>query len=105
MAYLVQLLIPVTGTDEDARRHAAVRDELLARFGGVTAYNRAPATGLWKDASAPRGNVVRDDIVVYEVLSARLPRSWWKSYAGLLRRRFDQTALVIHAHTVQVLPG
>jgi hypothetical protein len=100
--FLVQLLVPTEGDRADARRHERVRAELLARFGGVTAYSRAPAAGLWT-AGATRRRVVRDDIVVYEVLTSRLDIGWWRDYRRRLCRRFDQAELVVHAHPVTLI--
>ena len=49
--YLVQVLLPThrrNGASVAAEEFARVRVELTERFGGVTAYSRSPATGLWK---------------------------------------------------------
>ena len=49
--HLVQLLLPIHLPDGSAvppEAFARVRVELTERFGGVTAYSRSPATGLWK---------------------------------------------------------
>jgi hypothetical protein len=43
-------------------------------FGDLTAYNRAPAEGLWESGSG----VEQDDIVVIEVMVDSLDRTWWK---------------------------
>jgi len=63
-AHLVQLLLPL-GRPDGARFPAPLyRDvtrELTERFGGVTAYNRAPASGLWDEGS---GRTEHGDIVV-----------------------------------------
>jgi hypothetical protein len=90
--HLVQLLLP--------RYDEAVARELTERFGGMTAYARAPATGAWKPAP---GQTVRDDIVVYEVMVETLDRGWWHGYRSELERRFDQDELVIRAHAVERL--
>jgi hypothetical protein len=50
--HLVQLLLPLY--DNERRPFArerldAVRAELAERFGGVTAFLRAPASGVWVD--------------------------------------------------------
>jgi hypothetical protein len=62
--HLVQLLLPVydnAGKAFPATFYAQVRDELAERFGGLTAYTRAPAEGLWTNAG---DQPARDDIVV-----------------------------------------
>jgi hypothetical protein len=88
--HLVQLLLP--HYDE------AVARELTERFGGVTAYDRAPAKGKWKPAS---GETVHDDIVVYEVMVDTFDRDWWARYRAELEKRFDQEELVVRAHQIE----
>ncbi len=49
--HLVQILLPThrrNGAPVAPEEFARVRVELTERFGGVTAYSRSPATGLWK---------------------------------------------------------
>ena len=90
--HLVQLLLP--------RYDETVARELTERFGGMTAYARAPAKGEWKPAP---GQTVHDDIVVYEVMVDSLDRAWWAQYRGRLERRFDQEELVVRAHEIERL--
>ena len=101
--HLVQLLLPVydnAGRPFPASFYAAVRDELAGRFGGLTAYTRAPAEGSWSnDGEQPH----RDDIVVYEVMVERLDRAWWRSFRASLENRFTQQELVVRAQTVERL--
>jgi len=95
--HLVQLLIPTldtAGTPYPPAHFLAVRGELLAGFGGVTAFAQAPATGLWADA---HGEVVRDEVMVYEVMTPGLDQAWWADYRRLLEARFRQDELVIRA--------
>ena len=69
--------------------------ELVERFGGVTAYLRAPASGAW---IAPEGAVERDDVVMVEVVAPDLDRAWWREYVAVLKARFDQDE--IHARAL-----
>jgi hypothetical protein len=101
--YLVQLLLPVYdngGRAFPASHYTAVRDELAERFGGLTAYTRAPAEGLW---SQPGEQPTRDDIVVYEVMVEQLDRGWWKRFRASLERKFSQQELVMRAQPVERL--
>ena len=101
--FLVQLLLPLydnTGDPFPPAHYAAVRTELTDRFGGLTAYTRAPAQGLW---SEPDGSPKRDDIVVYEVMADSLDREWWSEFRRLLERRFAQDELVIRSQIVERL--
>jgi hypothetical protein len=101
--HLVQLLLP---TRDNASRSypKALYDDLVRRlterFGGVTAYTRAPAVGLWE---AEPGQTVRDQVVVYEVMVESLEREWWAGLRGELEARFGQEELVIRAHAIERL--
>jgi hypothetical protein len=100
--HLVQLLLPLYAEQGDRlspELFAAVRQELVDRFGGLTAYSRAPAKGLWADD----GEVERDDIVVYEVMVDTLDRGWWSAYRSELTTRLQQKELVIRAQPLELL--
>ena len=101
--HLVQLLIPVYdngGRPFPASHYAELRAELTSQFGGMTAYTRSPAQGIWATDGAP---AQRDDIVVYEVMAEVLGREWWIDYRRRLERRFAQDELVIRAQLVERL--
>ena len=101
--YLVELLLPLY--DNEGRRHpraafARVREELVDKFGGLTAHTRAPAEGLWEDAG---GAVTRDDVVLFEVMADALDADWWGAYRATLEARFRQEAVLVRAHEVRRL--
>ena len=101
--YLVQVLLPVfdnQGAEQDPALFSKTRAELTERFGGLTAYARAPARGLWK---TDEGQVARDDIVIFEVLAESLDREWWREYRAELEARFAQEVLVVRALPVETL--
>lgn len=101
--YLVQILLPVydnEGHAFDAHEYVQLRLELAERFGGVTAYTRAPARGVWKDYA---GATTRDDIVIFEVMTEDLDREWWTDFRKELERRFRQENVVIRALTSTVI--
>jgi hypothetical protein len=103
MMHLVQILLPLYDNRGDAfnpELYAAVRVELTERFGGVTAYARAPARGMWKDDD---GSVARDDVVVYEVMVDQLDEAWWAAQRERLRTRFDQDELIVRSLPCQRL--
>lgn len=98
--YLVQLLLPLRmrdGADVPAEMFAEVRAELTQRFGGVTAYSRSPATGLWKRTEA---EIERDQVIMIEVVVEAFDREWWTQYRDRLARRFDQEE--IHARAIAI---
>jgi hypothetical protein len=95
--YLIQLFLPLRDNDGvpfPAAMFGAVRAGLADAFGGVTAYQRAPATGLWEGGSE---GVQRDDLVLFEVMANTLDRPWWRSYAAALADRFRQEEVLVRA--------
>jgi len=100
---LVQILLPVfdnTGARFHDERFSDVRRELTERFGGVTAYLRSPAAGLWQRQD---GSVDRDEMVMIEVMVDRLDRDWWANYRVALERRFAQDAVLVRSMAIQQL--
>jgi hypothetical protein len=101
--HLVQLLLPLYDNDGEPlprARFAQVRQELTDRFGGVTAYLRSPARGVWRDHE---GDVAHDDVVIHEVMVESLDRAWWAQYRERLRADFGQEELVIRTHPIERL--
>ena len=97
MAFLVQLILPLYNNEGRPFDHATishVRRELTERFGGLTAYTRAPAEGTWAD---PQGRTHRDDVIIIEVMTGALDRTWWNDYSRELAVRFDQEEVVVRA--------
>lgn len=97
MGYLIQILLPRYDNEGQAFGYepfAETRQELLDRFGGITAFLRAPASGLWK---AGDGSVSRDDIVIMEVMAPGIDRPWWQAYRRRLEGRFRQDEVVLRA--------
>lgn len=95
--HLVQLFLPLA--DDAGERFPksafdAVRDGLAERHGGVTAFVRAPAIGVWEDG---RGHVERDDVVLFEVMVDALDRAEWSALARDLARRFRQDEVLVRA--------
>jgi hypothetical protein len=101
--YLIQLLLPQYDNDKRpfSRQHFdGVRHRLTEKFGGVTAYLRSPAVGLWK---ANDRDVSRDDVVMFEVMSEQLDASWWAEYRGDLEKTFRQDQVLVRAIAVRKL--
>ena len=100
--HLIQLMLPLydnAGVPIDAQLFRDVRQVLLERFGGVTAFTRAPAQGVWQDGSG----VQRDDVLLYEVMAESLDREWWAAYRRELEGRFRQQELVVRAQAIERL--
>ena len=101
--YLVQLLLPLydnRGRPFPSAHYAATSTELMERFGGPTAYTRAPAQGLWSESD---GSATHDDIVVYEVMTSELDRAWWNAFRTALEEKFAQQELVVRAMEIERL--
>ena len=101
--HLIQLLLPVQNEEGDAYPRTLYENlvhRLKEQFGGVTAYTRAPATGLWEAAS---GQTVRDQVVVYEVMAEELDHGWWARLREELEAKFAQDELVVRAQRIQRL--
>jgi hypothetical protein len=101
--HLVQLFLPVYDNDGAAIPPALfrqVRDALVERFGGLTAYSRAPASGLWQE---PEGDTVKDDLLVYEVMADTIDETWWSNYRQALEQQFRQESIVIRAQPIRLL--
>ena len=100
--HIVEILLPLTDNEGNAfgaELFGEVRRELVERFGGLTAFSRSPAEGLWED----EGEVARDEIVVFEVMAEAIDRGWWADYRRKLEEMFDQDAIVVRAREVELL--
>ena len=101
--HLIQFLLPLYDNDHHAFPRAMfdqVRTELTEKFGGVTAFLQAPVQGFWKESS---DDVVRDDLVIFEVMDERLDRAWWSGYREDLKKRFRQEEILVRAVVVERL--
>lgn len=101
---LVQLLLPLLDNDGNKQPEELfrrVRTELTDRFGGLTAYTRAPARGVWQDGDT--GSTNQDEIVVYEVMVDEIDPAWWSGYREELERAFRQKEMIIRAQTIRLL--
>jgi hypothetical protein len=99
---LIQILLPLydnAGKAFGEELFGKVRRELTERFGGLTAFTRAPAQGLWQD----EGKTKHDEIVVFEVMVEQLEAGWWRDYRKTLEREFRQDTVVIRAQPVVIL--
>jgi hypothetical protein len=77
-----------------------VSTQLTDKFGGLTSFVRSPAIGLWKENEE---KTVRDDIVIYEVMTDSLDISWWQTYRKQLCTLFRQEEMIIRASSIQLL--
>jgi hypothetical protein len=98
--FAIQMLLPLrsnTGTPFPRSLFEEVSTTLTDRFGRLTAYVRAPASGVWQDEN---GKVKEDDVIVYEVVATNLERDWWNDYRKALEMLFGQDEIMIRAQKV-----
>ncbi len=93
---LVQFLLPLR--DNDGRPfplalYVERRDERVAPSGGVTSWQRAPASGLRDDGPDRQ----RDDLVLLEVMVESLDRDGWRASRQRLERRLRRDERVLRA--------
>ena len=87
--HVIEIFLPLQRNDGSPEPHelfGAVRKELVEKFGGLTAYSRSPAEGLWE---RDEGSVDRDAIVIFEVMAESLDRDWWAEYRARLEKMFE----------------
>jgi hypothetical protein len=103
MSHLVQILLPIRARDGSPlpnEMFTRVRAELTEKFGGVTAYSRSPATGLWKRDDAA---IERDQVIMVEVVVDVFDREWWAAYREQLEQRFGQEEVHARALAMELI--
>lgn len=95
--YLIQVLLPLY--DNRGRRLPKKLFEDTSRslarsHGGVTAYTRSPAVGLWNSRGS---RIKRDEIIVYEVVTPVLKPELWKNRRKTWEAAFRQDSILIRA--------
>jgi hypothetical protein len=100
--YLIQLLLPLHDNEKRSipvEHFNTVRTDLTRRFGGVTAFVRAPAKGLWEEDE----EIKRDDVIMFEIIAETLCKNWWREYRLKLQHVFKQKEVLIWATRVEKL--
>lgn len=97
MTYRIEIFLPLVEDSEATFRN--LRRDLCERFGGLTAHNRAPAEGVWRDGNSTE----KDKIVIIEVMTETLDRGFWRELRQRLESALGQKEIVIRAHTVERL--
>jgi hypothetical protein len=99
---LIQILLPLADNDGMPFPETLLRTlqgELMARFGGLTAFSRAPAKGIWRQG----GEKQQDDIVIVEVMADTLDHGWWRDFRRRWEKILRQELLVIRAQDMEQL--
>ncbi|WP_419418505.1 hypothetical protein ACNVED_08030 [Legionella sp. D16C41] len=75
-------------------------DELIDKFGGLTAYTRAPMQGFWQKEN---DQIVQDELIIYEIMDKHFSSNWWRNYRACLEKRFQQEKLIIRTYPIELL--
>ena len=100
--HVVQILLPLSdnaGVPFADAALEAIRQELVNQCGGLTAFTRAPAEGVW----AQDGHHTKDDIVVVEVMADELDLEWWNAFRKRVERELRQERLILRAQSSAAL--
>ena len=100
--YLIQLLLPLNDNDGQPYEHKLFREintSLTAKFGGVTAFSRSPAKGIWINSDHEE----RDDVIVVEVMAETLERDWWQTFRQQLELTMGQDEIIVRSHDIERL--
>jgi hypothetical protein len=101
--HLIQIFLPLydnVGQPFPKEYYRCIRDELIERHGGLTAYTRSPAHGLWQPEE---GTATQDELVIYEVMVPQLDTAEWHNYRSKLEKTFRQDVILMRAHAIQML--
>ena len=99
---LIQILLPVRENDGrpfGPHPFEEVAWTLSKKFGGITAYSRAPAEGRWEKS----GQTQHDDVLVIEVMVAALYKAWWRNFRVELEVTFRQSQVVVRSQAIELL--
>src|ERR1700709_1762954 len=94
--YLIEIFLPLA--DNSGSRFAPacfdkVRKTLTEKFGGLTAFTRAPAEG-----TETRGGHQRsDELIVFEVMTEPLDEAWWTGHRKVLHAHLTQGPTLLRA--------
>ncbi len=94
--YLIEILLPLADNEHQAFKSEyfeEVQQHLTEKFGGLTAFTRTPAEGLWKQDKGSKTH--RDDIIIFEVLAPTFKKGWWHDYKEKLKTTFQQKEIII----------
>jgi hypothetical protein len=76
-----------------------IETALTEKFGGDTAYKRAPAQGRWKSEDSTDA----DEIAIFEVIVGVIDKEWWSDFRRTLEERLGQEKILITARDIEIL--
>ena len=99
--YLIQILIPLAdnqGKKFSSEKFSLLKKLLIKEFSGLTIFSQSPAEGLWEKTS---DNVLKDQIVIFEVMAETKNIKWWQDFRILLEEEFEQESVVIRIFQIE----
>lgn len=93
---VVEIFLPLTygdGSRVPAEIFELLKQELAEKFGGVTAYARSPAQGLWQNG----GQQEEDSIVIFEVMTDKVEKVWWATFRERLEALLRQQEIIVRS--------
>ncbi|MBC7388753.1 MAG: hypothetical protein H7329_06060 [Opitutaceae bacterium] len=100
---LIQIFLPLYNSKGVIFKEALfekIKAKITEDFGGLTAYQRSPAIGLWKEDDK---KTVKDDIIIYEVMAEKFEKIYWKKYKTELENVFSQDVIIIRVMNIQLV--
>lgn len=92
--YLFEIFLPAQ------EAYGRLKEELVTRFGGLTAFTRTPAKGYWVESS---GKTSIDEIVVLEVVAEEFEKEWWSNLKKRLERELNQKEILIRSSQIETV--
>ncbi|RYU91743.1 hypothetical protein [Emticicia agri] len=102
--YLIEMLLPLTDNQKKVFKSEyfeQVQHRLTEKFGGLTAFTKNPAEGLWKKSKNTKPQ--HDEIIIFEVITDTFDKSWWQLYKEELKRIFQQKDIVIKVLPIELV--
>jgi hypothetical protein len=99
---LVQILLPLYKESSRKIPRSTFRraaSELAKVYGGVTAYTRSPAEGLWRRGS----KIDHDAVIIYEVMLRSINKRQWAERRRRYEKAFGQKQIVVRSLAFQQL--
>jgi len=90
------------GRDIEPEKIKQIKEELIARFGAITASSRSsPYQGTWKYG----GVEYIDDIIKVEIVTSddKLTKQFLKDFKKRLKESLQQVDILITTHGIQVI--
>jgi inorganic pyrophosphatase len=99
---LIQLFLPCYNKDGkpfSQTLYHSVSKHLTEKFKGLTAYVQSPTEGYWKTGH----QVIKDQLMVYEVMATTIDVAYWQQYKKELQNKFKQQEIVVRSLAISLI--